>query len=136
MRQKAIRALFRQPNHWSSGVLLQYSSCGRIGHWSVVSDDIASCRADQDSWFRSACGEPATPVEKPQVSSACGTSVQGCLLVPQAAGNKTKELCGPLHNMRQLNRSSQSNLSVCERLEIDWLISGLAYHRHPVGWLQ
>jgi len=49
MQQKAIRALFRQRNYRHSGAPLQYSSCGRIGHWLVVSGDIELCRADQDS---------------------------------------------------------------------------------------
>jgi hypothetical protein len=83
MQQKAIRAdPTAELRH--SGAPLQYSSCGRIGHWLVVSGDIESCRADQDSWFTSARGEPATMVEKPQVGPARGTGVQRRPLVPQS----------------------------------------------------
>jgi hypothetical protein len=99
----------------------------------VVSDDIESCRADQDTWFTSARGEPATLVEKPRVGPARGTGVKGRPLVPQATNNQRRSYADRLHNIRQLNRSSQSVLAARERLEIDWLISALAHHRHPAG---
>ena len=103
MQQKAIRALIRQRNYRHSGAPLQYSSGGRIGHWLVVSGDIASCRADQDSWFTAARGEPATLVEKPQVGPARGTGVQRRPLVTPITNNQRRGYADRLHNIRQLN---------------------------------
>jgi len=73
-------------------------------------------------WSRSRRSvRPAAPASK------------GRPLVPQATNNQRRSYADRLHNIRQLNRSSQSVLAARERSEIDWLISALAHHRHPAG---